>query len=68
VIWVMVDGIAAKVQLNYDEDIIHPKPATRLDHGHKLNKAKLKTKLQRLNKGSRTAEIFFVWQFSGVIG
>jgi hypothetical protein len=63
----MVDGIAAKVQLNYNEDTIQPKPATRLDHGHELNKAKLKTKLQRLNKGSRTTE-FFVWQFSGVIG
>jgi hypothetical protein len=37
---------------------IHPKPATRLDHGHELNKAKLKTKLQRLNMGSRTAEIY----------
>lgn len=35
-----------------------PKPATRLDHGHKLNKANLETKLQRLTKGCRTAEFF----------
>jgi hypothetical protein len=42
---------------------IQPKPATRLDHGHELNKTKLKTKLQRLNKGFRTAEFFLYGNF-----
>jgi hypothetical protein len=43
----MVDGIAAKNKnhsnrrLNYDDEH-NPKPATRLDHGHKLNNANLK--------------------------
>jgi hypothetical protein len=45
VIWMTVDGIAAEtntatVQLNSTKT--KSKPATRLDHGHKLNNAKLK--------------------------
>jgi hypothetical protein len=42
-----VDGIAAENKnhsngrLNYDYEH-NPKPATRLDHGHKLNNANLK--------------------------
>ena len=35
-------------QLNYDDE--HTKPATRLDHRHKLNKANLKQKLRRQKK------------------
>jgi hypothetical protein len=43
-----------------------PKPATRLEHGHKFNKA-IRNEIARLNRviGQR---IFFVWQLSGVIG
>jgi hypothetical protein len=43
----MVDGIAVENKnhsngrLNYDHEH-NPKPATRLDHGHKLNNVNLK--------------------------
>ena len=47
-------------RFNYDHE--HTKPATRLDHGYKLNKANLKQNCKG-QKGSRIAEIFFVGFF-----
>ena len=60
-----VDGIAAENKnhsngrLNYDHEH-NPKPATRLDHGNKLNNAKLERNCKG-TKVDRTAEskIFF---------
>ena len=60
VIWGKVDGIAAEtktqrraVELRHE----HPKPATRLDHGHKVNNAKPKRNCKG-QTGCRIAEFF----------
>ena len=60
-VWVIVEWDSggnkkhSNGRLNYDYE--HTKPATRLDHGHKLNKANLKQNCKS-QKGSRTAENF----------
>ena len=65
-VWVIVEWDSggnkkhSNGRLNYDHE--HTKPATRLDHGHKLNKANLKQNCKS-QKGSRTAENFFVGFF-----
>jgi hypothetical protein len=62
-----VDGIAAENKnhsngrLNYDHKH-NPKPATRLDHGHKLNNTNLKQNCKG-TKGHRTAEIEIFFGF-----
>jgi len=54
-----LDGIVAETKNNNGAKElrrrIQSKPATRLNHGHKLNKANLKMKLQG-TMGDRTAE------------
>ena len=70
VVWVMVqwDSGGNKTnsdgRLNFDHE--HTKPATRLDHGHKLNKVNLRRNCKS-QKGSRTAEKNFVG-FSWTLG
>jgi hypothetical protein len=65
-----VDGIAAENKnhsngrLNYDHEY-DPKPATRLDHGHKLNYANLKRNCKG-TKSDRTAEIEIFLAFCGL--
>jgi hypothetical protein len=67
-----VDGIAAENKnhsngrLNYDHEH-NPKPATRLDHGHKLNNVNLKRNCKG-TKGDRIAEIEIFLGFLWTLG
>jgi hypothetical protein len=67
-----VDGIAAENKnhsngrLNYDHKH-NPKPATRLDHGHKLNDTNLKRN-RKGTKGNRISEIKIFLGFLWTLG
>jgi hypothetical protein len=65
-----VDGIAAENKnhsngrLNYDYEH-NPKPATRLDYGHKLNNANLKRNCKGI-KVIGQQKLKYYWAFCGL--